>query len=108
MPNVSGVSSKWARFDRQSVVKEDQQVDHAASTKANLQEATKNLRNVVTANHFESTDSDNPAVHYGLKGIFAVHLGLAEVADVVTEPAKAVKNVVDAAAHGAASVLDGR
>ncbi|MBX5483369.1 MAG: hypothetical protein IRZ16_16230 [Myxococcaceae bacterium] len=94
-------TESWTRADRQTVVKNGV-VDHNASAKANLKEAGKNVADIFRPNHFtDMWNSDGSDYNFGpaMTVLAAPWLALAEVADVVTGPVKAVKNTADAVVH---------
>ena len=57
MPRIS--TENVVKFDRQTVTRENNTVDHGASAKANAKEAVKNVTDAFTPNHFKDSLNDS-------------------------------------------------
>ena len=112
MPKVDGNSvQRWQKYDQQTVTKKDasgaQEIDHGASSVANLKEAGKNLANTFDpTNHFRDSwrnagRGDLPGIGYGIAVLMLPWDAGREVVDLVSGPLKMAKNVGDAAVHAA-------
>ncbi len=107
--NPNANADAWKKFDRQVEVKTTEkgtrEVDHAASVVPNLKDAGKGLGDIFTPDHFEAAENKKDGTWRDnvRTGVAAVR----EVADVITEPAKAIKNVADAGTHGVIAIAHG-
>ncbi len=101
-------------LDKQTVRREDGDVDHLTSARANIKQAATEIKNMFTLDRFKwvmDNAGSNINAHLAMWGmillfpvVVPIMFGL-EAMDLVFGPIKAAKNGVDAAVHGARSLF---
>ena len=114
MSNRINAATRWNNYDAQTVTKEAGNVDHMASAKENLGAAWNNLKDGFDPNNrvneLWSTSGGGTAagegIMLGIKLLATPWAVAAEVAEAVSAPFTATKNVVDAGVHAVAAGVE--